>query len=227
MPGQEFDKVKGENLLWEKPLTNPAAGVPARVDISTLDEISDLADGDYLIIHDVSQSGTNKNKRISKTNAFKNIGNGGGGGSVVDYQITDGGNLTAHVWATGEGITLTKAASGDFLFTIPDGVRPRAINFNVPNAEFPGSKEIYIKFKYLGSGLTINQSPLTTTFPTVHYLSGDGQASRGNNESEIRTGVHGSLKIFSSLAASGECELHLTNAQPFSNMIFRLIFSVH
>lgn len=99
---------------------------------------------------------------------------GEGGSSVVQYRSND-----AEIWATGAGITFTKAASGAWTFAIPVGVQiiKANIDFALGDVDTANSNKAYVLFDYAGLR-TFNTSYGDMNFPAALGVVPDSAGSQ-------------------------------------------------
>lgn len=136
------------------------------------------------------------------------------GSSLQQYTSGD-----AEIWATGTGITFTKAPNGEFTFAIPAGVDIIKANiaYALGDVDTANSNKAYILFDYAGAR-SFNTSLENANFPDVTVYPDDAAPSRVsplNGKDDITHGI-------SAIAGGDGSDLEITvtsSAQGIQNQM--------
>ena len=149
-------------------------------------------------------------------------GTGGGGGGLKYYEFTDGGVITAWVFASAAGVTFAKnATSGEFTFTIPDGVSIGAGGFRCPSTDADADSDIYLILAYAGTR-DFNETIHNALRPIIEVGNGAVSPSRAvpNFKSNtVQTAITG--------VGSGDIEMVIKDAGTlFPNLLITFVLPV-
>lgn len=176
-------------------------------------------------VDDADADSTNELQNIQLTGTLLSITQGDtvdlasiqNAGSDTTYSAGSGALVTA----SGPGITFTKTpATGEYDFTIPEGVILYHALVDGDVGDTDGSGELYVSFEYLGTR-TFNQDLATAWRPQVWvWESGGSGPSRASPKNILPVNVQGISRV-----SSGDIEIALQNVNTITpNPIFQFRF---